>query len=178
MPIDTDRHSMRTIIFASLLIASIGASASVDRDVTSTFFAEPDSVPALNQKVIEFVKANMSKKVGRGECWDLAANALEHAGAQWDGSYGFGSPVDPVKDQVFPGDIVQFENVVTQDRSGNVKREEKMPKHTAIIYRVVQPGVYDIAHQNTDVTGRKVGTSRFVLDHVVRGKVMIYRPVQ
>ena len=121
---------------------------------------------------------NMKKKVGRGECWDLAAEALDHAGASWDHKYAFGTVVNPEKEVVFPGDIVQFENVLTRDKSGNVAREEKMPKHTAIIYRVIDKGVYDIAHQNTDITGRKVGLSRFVLDHVVRGTVTVYRPAE
>src|SRR5688572_15897370 len=32
-----------------------------------------DTVPELNQKVIDFVKTKLNKKVGEGECWDLAA---------------------------------------------------------------------------------------------------------
>ncbi len=137
-----------------------------------------DSLPPLNQKVVEYVQMNMKQKVGRGECWDLASGALEHAGATWDGKYQFGTPVDVKNNEVLPGDIVQFDNVHSKDNSGNVAREEPMPKHTAIIYRVIAKGVYDIAHQNTDITGRKVGVSRFVMDHVVRGKVSIYRPAQ
>ncbi|MDQ3100930.1 MAG: hypothetical protein M3R08_06060, partial [Bacteroidota bacterium] len=53
-----------------------------------------DTLPPLNQKVVEYVQLNMKQKVGRGECWDLAAAALEHAGAAWDGKYQFGTPVD------------------------------------------------------------------------------------
>ncbi len=135
-----------------------------------------DTIPPLNQKMVEFVDANLKKKVGRGECWDVAAEALAHAGASWDGRYEFGKLIDPEQQDVLPGDILQFENVVARDRSGNVTREERMGKHTAIVYRVLDTGVYDIAHQNTDLTGRKLGVSRFLLDSVVRGKVLVYRP--
>jgi hypothetical protein len=137
-----------------------------------------DTLPALNGRVVEFVEANLKKKVGRGECWDLAAKALEHAGASWDGAYRFGRLIDPENEEILPGDIIQFENVVTRDRTGNVKREERMPKHTAIIYKVHDEGIFTLAHQNTDVSGKKVGTSRFLLDSVVRGKVIVYRPVE
>src|SRR5438045_4189887 len=50
--------------------------------------------PELNKKVIEFVKTSMNKKVGAGECWDVAAEALNKAGAKWDGNYKFGKEVN------------------------------------------------------------------------------------
>ena len=65
-----------------------------------------DSVPVLNQRVIAFVKDHVGKRVGTGECWDLAAQALAKAGATWDGAYGFGKRVDPLKECVHPGDIM------------------------------------------------------------------------
>ena len=139
--------------------------------------AQDGVLPPLNGKVIEFVDAHMKKKVGRGECWDLAAEALQYAGASWDGKYKFGRRIDPAKEKVLPGDVVQFENVHAVDRTGNVQREERMTKHTAIIHHVHDDGIYTLAHQNTDLTGRKVGTSRFLMRSVVRGKVIIYRPV-
>jgi hypothetical protein len=163
---------MNTVRIGSfLLLITLLFTEPVRADVPS------DTLPELNRSILEFVDLNMKKKVGRGECWDLAAQALDHAGATWDGAYGFGRPIDPATEPVLPGDVVQFENVVTRDKTGNVQREERMPKHTAIIYQVHGPGIFTLAHQNTDVTGRKVGKSRFLLDGVIRGKVKIYRPV-
>ena len=43
-------------------------------------------LPELNKKVIEYVNKNMQKKVGRGECWDLAAGALAYSNAYFDRS--------------------------------------------------------------------------------------------
>ncbi len=138
---------------------------------------EVGSLPEVNRSIQEFVEANMRKKVGSGECWDLAAQALDHAQADWDGSYGFGRVIDPLKEPVLPGDIIQFKNVVTRDKSGNMLREERMPHHTAIVHKVLDEGIYDIAHQNTDITGRKVGVTRFILENIVRGKATFHRPV-
>ena len=69
-----------------------------------------DSVPELNKKIIAFVKTKLNKKVGRGECWDLAAEALNSTQAKWDGNYVFGKEVNYKKDCVYPGD----EKLVTE----------------------------------------------------------------
>ncbi len=115
----------------------------------------PVDPPELNQKVLEYVDANLKKKVGRGECWDLAAGALEHAGATWDGKYTFGRLVDPDSEEVFPGDIVQFENVVTRDRSGNVTREERMPRHRPLTYPGWSQGFSVLAIRIPKLTGKR-----------------------
>ena len=70
---------------------------------------DPDStasaIPELNQRIVTFVLGHEGKKVGRGECWDLAAEALNSGGATWDGSYVFGDIVDWRKEEILPGDI-------------------------------------------------------------------------
>lgn len=53
-----------------------------------------DSTPELNKKIVDFVNANMNKKVGRGECWDLAAQALNTNHAKWDRKLNYGTRVD------------------------------------------------------------------------------------
>jgi hypothetical protein len=154
----------------------LGIAILISFVVGTAALPQGSQLPPLNQKVLEFVEANMGKKVGRGECWDLASEALQHAGAVWDGKYTFGRCIDPTREEVLPGDIAQFENVYVKDRTGNVLREERMAKHTAVIHEVHEPGIFTLAHQNTDVTGKKVGKSRFLMKSVVRGKVLIYRP--
>ena len=46
----------------------------------------------LNQQIIEFVNSKMNKKVGKGECWDLANEALTLVQAKWDGNQQFQLP--------------------------------------------------------------------------------------
>ncbi|MFZ1333710.1 MAG: hypothetical protein WAR83_16070, partial [Flavobacteriales bacterium] len=49
---------------------------------------DPDStgsaIPELNQHIVAYALGQEGKKVGRGECWDLAAEALNSGGATWD----------------------------------------------------------------------------------------------
>src|SRR4051812_49312904 len=66
--------------------------------------------PELNKKIIDFVNSKMNKTVGRGECWDLAAQALNTTGASWDKNFGFGKEIHLKKDCIYPGDIMQFED--------------------------------------------------------------------
>jgi hypothetical protein len=61
---------------------------------------------------------------------------------------------------------------------GNSTYSEAMGHHTAIVYKVNEKGNFEIAHQNTGSWGKKVGVSNFRLDRVVKGKVMIYRPIK
>jgi hypothetical protein len=142
-----------------------------------------ENVPELNQKIVVYVNSVMGKKVDRGECWDLAAGALEKSEAYFDRSTKqsamiYGRRVDPNKEEIFPGDLIQFENVKCEWKVGNSTYAESMMQHTAIVYKVNGQGDYQIAHQNTGSWGKKVGVSQFVLSRVKSGKVMIYRPVK
>lgn len=123
----------------------------------------------------------MGTKVDRGECWDLAAAALDHAGAYLDRSskksiYVFGRKINTKKERVFPGDIIQIDNVKIQYEKGNMLFTESMPHHTAIVYKVLSNTKFEIAHQNTSFSGKKVGVSEFNLEHVKKGKIVFYRP--
>lgn len=133
-------------------------------------------IPTLNKKIIEFVDSKLKKKVGRGECWDLAAQALNYAHAKWDGEYKFGKRINHELQEVFPGDIIQFKGVKLKYSKNGIDYTEKMLHHTAIVYEVKATGVYRIAHQNTAQTKRKVGITNFNLNHLVKGEIMVYRP--
>jgi len=140
-------------------------------------------LPELNARIVEYLDSVMGKKVARGECWDLAAGALAYSGAYFDRSTKkavliYGRRVNPKKEEIFPGDLIQFENVKVQWKEKNGTYTESMEHHTAIVYKVNSPSNYEIAHQNTKNTGRKVGVSNFRLDRVIKGRVMIYRPIK
>lgn len=140
-------------------------------------------IPPLNVKIVSYLDTVMGKKVSRGECWDLAAGALAHSGAYFDRSSKksvliYGKKVNPKTEEVFPGDLIQFENVKVEWKKGNSTFSESMAHHTAIVYKVNASGDYEMAHQNTGSWGKKVGVSNFQLARVKKGKVMIYRPVK
>ena len=145
------------------------------------FFLSNAEIPSLNQKVVSYVDTVIGKKVDRGECWDLAAAALDHAGAYLDRSnkkniYVFGKEINPKKENVFPGDIVQLENVKIEYTKGNGIYTESMAHHTAIIYEVLEKDHYKIAHQNTSFSGKKVGISKLKMSYIKKGKITVYRP--
>ncbi|MEO9805302.1 MAG: CHAP domain-containing protein [Reichenbachiella sp.] len=140
-------------------------------------------LPDLNAKIITYVDSVMGKKVDRGECWDLAAGALAYSGAYFDRSSMktvtiYGRKLNPKKEDIIPGDLIQFENIEMKWTVGNTTYSAAMGQHTAIVYKVNDTGDFEIAHQNTSDWGKKVGVSNFNLNHVTKGKVMIYRPIK
>ena len=144
----------------------------------------PAKLPDLNAKVIEYVNQNMGKKVSRGECWDLAAGALAYSKAYFDRSSmktitTYGKQLNPKKDEILPGDMIQFKKVKMKWKEGNATYESAlgMPDHTAIVYKVNGPGDYEIAHQNTSDWGKKVGVNNLKLERVTGGSMKFYRPV-
>ena len=145
---------------------------------TARLLAQPDSVPPLNQRVVDFVREHVGRRVGRGECWDLAAGALDAAGAKWDGDYAFGRKLDPEREAILPGVIVQFEGVEFRWEEGRATHTITMPHHTAIILEVKAPGGFIIGQQNTRETGRKVGTGELVLSRRIKGSIGFYAPVE
>lgn len=136
-----------------------------------------DSIPSLNKKIINFVKTKIGKKVGKGECWDVAAEALNTSVAKWDGNYKFGEEVNYKTDCIYPGDIVQFEGVTIKYEIEKKKFSESMAHHTAIIYEVKGKEEFILADQNTGRSGRKVGLSPLELKNITKGKFKIYRPI-
>jgi hypothetical protein len=139
-------------------------------------------IPPLNKKVLEYLQQVIGHQVGSGECWDLAAAALDYSGAHLDRSsqesiYVFGRAYDPMGEVAYPGDIMQFKGVKLEYEKDNMIVLESMPHHTAIIYEVLGDRHFRIAHQNTRFSGRKVGVSTLHLDHVQSGTILFYRPV-
>jgi len=142
------------------------------------YIKSQNSIPALNNQIVEFVKTTIGEQVDRGECWDLANKALTLVNADWDLKYKYGKLVDPKRDEIFPGDLIQFEGVKVKYQKGNTTYTESMDHHTAIIYRVIKKGVYELAHQNTGFSGRKVGLSTLDISTITKGKMKIYRPIK
>ena len=161
----------RSVIVLVALFGSLWAAAQSSR------------IPELNQNIIKYIDSVVGKQVDRGECWDLANQALTQSGAKFDRSskktlYQFGKEVDPQTDVIYPGDIIQFENVKLEYEKDNYVYTESMGHHTAIVYEVYEKGNYRLAHQNTSFSGRKVGLSDLRLDDVKKGKMTFYRPVK
>ncbi len=140
--------------------------------VLSAAAQSQQSIPAINQQIVAYVKTTIGRKVDRGECWDLANRALTEVHAVWKFPTQFGKEVHPEKDSIYPGDIIQFTNVKLKTAKGE---SWTFPKHTAIVYEVLAPGEYRIAEQNVNGK-RKVQIDDLNYKDKVAGKLTFYRP--
>lgn len=142
-----------------------------------------ESLPPQNAKVVEYVESVRGRRVDRGECWDLAFRALEYSDSYFDRSSKktiniYGRLIDPNKEPVLPGDLMQFEGVKLEWKIRYTTFKAEMAHHTAIVHSVNGPGDYQIAHQNTQQWGKKVDINQFKMDRVIKGKIFIYRPIK
>jgi hypothetical protein len=102
---------------------------------------------ARSQKVFQWAQQQLGKRVGIGQCWDLADRALRHAGARSstttgeDDNYDWGTPVNPVQ-AVIPGDILQFRNYTVKTTMTTKYPDQSTdstfeiigrPHHTAVV---------------------------------------------
>ena len=151
-------------------------------------------IPPLNQKVLEFTRERLGKKVSDGQCISLAVEALRYAGAKRypfdpSGDYVWGRPVATFK-EALPGDILQFKNAVFQGKRWITKRRwvswhYEYPHHTAIVLEVREGAqVVAILHQNVGAHDADEATKQVVQEASIRpeslqagGAVAIFRPV-
>lgn len=140
-----------------------------------------------NRRIYLWAHSKVGHRVGHGKCWDLANQALQHAGARSssttgeDDDYDWGLPVSPAV--VIPGDILQFRNhVVTttvstkatfEDGSSSSSEEETVQRrlhHTAIVAANHGTAGLVIFEQNAPPLGERV--QRHVLLISSRGPIV------
>ncbi|MCC6372844.1 MAG: hypothetical protein IT236_17705 [Bacteroidia bacterium] len=137
-----------------------------------------DSIPELNKKVLEFASSKINLKVGMGDAWDLASEALNAAGAKWDNDYKFGRKINPDKECILPGDIIEMRGTKIEYKEHDVFYREELKLHIAIIYSVAKQNHFVLIEQNTGKLGQKVGTSPLELKQLKTGKYKIFRPIK
>jgi len=113
--------------------------------------------------------------VGRGECWDLAQQALDYSGSTWKKPYQFGFLLKK-GGTILPGDIIQFHLVRFEWKKGNRSGWKQLgaPEHTSIVYSVKGSEI-QLAHQNVNGV-RKVFLDSIDLNHIISGSYEIFRP--
>lgn len=131
----------------------------------------PGPITEIQRDVVNFAADNIGRKIGRGECWDLADQALRAAGAEPPKGYTFGTPV-PL-DEIQPGDILQF-TAARFDEPG-YWTIMGMPNHTAVVHAVGDTRAF-ILQQNFDGK-RYVTTYDLNLNNLTSGRLEAFRPV-
>lgn len=168
------------ILSLLLLFSSHRPAFQTPQKQTKAQVSKPcGEVPALNRKIIGFVKQNMGKKLGSGECWDAVAAALNSTGAKWDKKFGFGKPVNYKTECVYPGDIIQLKDAMIHDepRKG-VHVWDEYPQHSAIVLEVKSKMEYTIADQNFGMNQNKLNSHPLNLNKLHKGEVQVFRPVK
>lgn len=150
-----------------------------------------DEVEYLNDQMLTFANENKGKQIGRGECWDLAAEPLKKHGASWDGKFSFGKKIGSGDSSglklepgitLIPGDIIQFTRVQTSwtkkypdGRTAWGSETLGMPVHTAVISKFDGKSILTLLHQN--VNGKRyIVETTLELSDVKSGTYIIYRP--
>lgn len=152
-------------------------------------------LPPLNQKVLDFAREQLGKKVGDGECTSFAIEALGAAGARRlplsrrDGDYVWGREVEAFRDAL-PGDVLQFRDAVLHGKRSLSRRRwiswhHEYPHHTAIVSEVKEGGrVVSVLHQNVGGRNKTEAEKQRVQELTLRvdslqegGRIWIYRPI-
>jgi len=128
-------------------------------------------ISEIQREVVNFAADNIGKRIGRGECWDLADQALRAAGAEPPKGYSFGDRI-PLN-EIQPGDILQF----TSARFDEPGYWTIMgtPNHTAVVHAVGDTRAF-ILQQNFDGK-RYVTTYDLNLNNQTSGQIEAFRPV-
>jgi len=113
----------------------------------------------LGEKVVNFARRRVGERVGSGECFDLADQALRSNGAKSAANFGsvaknadyvWGTSVSP--SDARPGDIIQFRDYRYDRTIETSTREDtdfqERPHHTAIVERMDGAGAITVLEQN------------------------------
>jgi hypothetical protein len=165
--------------------------------------ADTDSkVSPLNQRIVSFCKKSIGKKIGDGQCADLAYQALLLSGAESPddfkdnpkpGDYVWGDflychKVEGSKhlekgdrNAVKPGDIIQMRDVVIEheEDSGEYVTRETIDAdhHTAVVSSVSADGLtYQVIEQNANEVPT-VTAGALHLEDMKHGYILVYRAV-
>jgi hypothetical protein len=161
----------------------------------------PSSPPGVNigAQIVTFAQSKAGQRVGDGECFALADQALKKAGAKSAADFGTITDEADYKwgmqvslNDVQPGDIVQFrdfEIARREDREDGsfVERTEERPHHTAIVTSVDGNGLLTVMEQNSPkrsaVRRIQLGFKSTSFEHdkttvtlTMRGTVWFFRP--
>lgn len=179
----------RMIRWAALfLLVPVCASAQTGK--------KQSPVPELNRKIVKFCIDNLGKKVDDGECAQLVTLAYKAAGAKprsklpapappmKEDDYVWGRLLNPDKEAVLPGDVIQFRDVHIKVVYANGSwRTWSYPHHTAVVFERAGKGRYVILHQNvgdntkTEEQKRLVQKDGLDLSRKLSGTVWFYRPL-
>jgi len=153
---------------------------SLDNDIAryeanvQPFETPPPEVLSLCAKkygpaIVAFAESNLGRRVGDGECWTLANEAMKNAKTAPVIGYNFGAKIS--LDQVMPGDILQFTSA--KFKTGNGWKSAGAPNHTAVVHSRIGAQNIRVLEQNP----QPVSWGEYDFAHMIEGSFEVYRPV-
>ncbi|MDB5295234.1 MAG: hypothetical protein JWO31_1217, partial [Phycisphaerales bacterium] len=147
------------------------------------------------RRVLAFCADHLDQQVGNGECAVLVNQAFAAAGAMRhrdvppppglslkDDDYVWGRLLGP-DDEVLPGDVIQFRDVVIKKKVGSRTSSHTMGHHTAVVKAVIERNHFAVLHQNSIGPGvpedkkKTVHPGDIDLNYKTAGEAWIYRPL-
>lgn len=118
-------------------------------------YGQADSLPQANKIVLDYVNANIGKKIRTGLCFDFVDAALHQVDPSWKSrkkrfhfsAFYYGKKISRKK--LLPGDIIFYEWKYISSR--NRERES----HVCIVYSIDKDRKIKVAEQNAEKTIRK-----------------------
>lgn len=153
----------------------------------------------LNASLVQFCRSYLGRKLGNGQCSELAMLGLPAIGAQMDLNNQWGAPVCnygvsggrqyiqlgvagvmPGKSRrvnIKAGDLIQYENVKFERHWSNGASVQEYPHHTSVIESVSRDGhTLKVLEQNVNNTQFVVETLLYLPDQT-EGIMHISRPI-
>lgn len=122
------------------------------------FFAS--DLPKSNQIILDYVNANMGKKVGSGVCFELVDGAMNKIDKAWDKKHHrrqylitrtyisvYGKRIS--KSKLLPGDIIAYNWKWKKEHKGATKGD-----HICIVYKIEGDKIY-VAEQSASGSSSK-----------------------
>ncbi len=187
--------------FLLTVLALVAACGSAPRQTSATLAystACPDAIAwdeaamtGLNRSVVTFARGKLGQRVDRGECTDLADQALRGAGAKTayqlgplglDANYVWGTLVSTITAAnktaagILPGDILQYRDVSQSVDIGAFVWSSHALHHTSVVKAVSADGQHLCVFEQNANGRRTVGTGYLSLAGLTAGTLWVYRP--
>ncbi|MEQ9366919.1 MAG: hypothetical protein RIF32_21955 [Leptospirales bacterium] len=157
--------------------------AYLDLNVTDSFSAT-DRELNLGGQIAQYIRDKKGVSIGRGECWDAAQSALDLHGAFWKRTFEYGRKIAPDREDVRPGDILQFRELRLEERDIDEQGRKRIrrynignPDHTSIVLEVLGKGRYLVAHQNVNGVRHMLVEELDLSLSRIGGTYEVYRPL-
>jgi hypothetical protein len=132
---------------------------------------QQQNASSVNQGVLQYAQSVVGRKIGNGQCTELAIAALQAAGARPNSGYTWGTQLRSVN-ELQPGDVVQLHDARFEYANGSWSASTG--PHTAIVTSV-QGSVIQVLEQN--ISSSPVQAGQYDVTYMTAGRIEFYRPV-